>query len=88
MPRGKEVREQKPLMRVTEAARLLGLSPSRGYVMVQRGLIPAIRIGHAVRVPREAFEKWMRGHVEAALESVKRSAEQVNGGAEGKPADE
>ncbi|HEY8415738.1 MAG TPA: helix-turn-helix domain-containing protein [Thermaerobacter sp.] len=41
------------LLTVPEAAKVLRVGVSRAYEMAQRGEIPAIRIGHRVRVPRD-----------------------------------
>lgn len=61
---------QPKLMRVRELATELGLSRSRAYALVRAGRIPAIRVGNAIRIPREAFERWMRERADAALAAV------------------
>ena len=44
------------LLRVSEAAALLGVSRSTLYQLIARGELRVIRIGRSVRVPREALE--------------------------------
>lgn len=43
-------------MPVDEAVRLLGVSRSHAYDLVARGLLPAIRLGRRLRIPRAAVE--------------------------------
>ena len=47
------------LLRVDEAARLLGIGTTLAYEMVGRGDLPSIRLGRSVRVPRAALEAWI-----------------------------
>jgi excisionase family DNA binding protein len=47
------------LLRVTEAAKLLALSRTKVYEMAERGEIPVVRIGTAVRVPRRRLLEWI-----------------------------
>jgi excisionase family DNA binding protein len=47
------------LLRVTEAAQLLALSRTKVYEMAERGQIPVVRIGTAVRVPRRKLIEWI-----------------------------
>lgn len=59
--------DQTPLLlRVPEVARLLGVSRTRAYVLVQRGELPAIRIGQSVRVSRRALEAWIERQEQSA----------------------
>lgn len=51
------------LLTVPEAARLLRIGVSRAYEMAQRGEIPAIRIGHRVRVPRDELLRMIGSQV-------------------------
>ncbi len=43
----------------SEAAELVGLSPRAIYRAVQRGELEAVRLCSRIRIPREAFEKWI-----------------------------
>jgi excisionase family DNA binding protein len=47
------------LLRIEEAARLLNLSRSHVYTLVQGGVIPSIRIGRAVRIPKAWVQSWV-----------------------------
>src|SRR5438094_6761456 len=47
------------LLRMTEVATLLGLGRSTVYELVQRGELPVIHVGRAVRVPTDALERWI-----------------------------
>lgn len=45
--------ENAPLtISVEEAGRMLGIGRSSAYAAVRRGDIPALRVGHLIRVPR------------------------------------
>jgi excisionase family DNA binding protein len=48
------------LLTPAEVAVRLGLSRSKVYRMIERGELPSLRIGRAVRVPCRAFEEWLR----------------------------
>lgn len=50
------------LVRVEEAARLLSLSRSTVYAMVQKGDIPSVKCGSARRIAVTAIEQWIREH--------------------------
>ena len=47
------------LLTVPEMATALNVSQARGYELVRKGLIPAIRIGRQVRVHPDQLERWM-----------------------------
>lgn len=55
-----------PLLTVSEAAKLLRISPWTLYHHVQRGILPAVRIGRRVRFSRAALEAWLEGQAAAA----------------------
>ena len=53
----KEIREW---LRVPEAAELLGLPRTRTYELIQRGELPAVRMGErSIRVNRRELEKFL-----------------------------
>ena len=57
------------LLRVEEAARRLGLSRSKVYLLVSTGEIPSVTIGRSRRVRSVDLERWineLRGAPEAA----------------------
>jgi excisionase family DNA binding protein len=51
------------LLRIDVAAERLAVSRATLYRMVQRGEIPTVRIGTAVRVPVSALERWLAGQM-------------------------
>jgi excisionase family DNA binding protein len=46
-------------VRVSEAARLLSLSRSKAYQLINSGELPAVRIGKTMRVPLAALRDWV-----------------------------
>jgi excisionase family DNA binding protein len=61
------------LLRVTDLATAVGVSTSRIYQLLRARELPAVRIGGAIRVPLEAWEKWLAEQRDRALEAVRRS---------------
>jgi excisionase family DNA binding protein len=57
-------------LRPSELAPLLGVGPSRVYQLIRAGLIPATRVGGAIRIPRTAWEAWVREKGEEAISSL------------------
>lgn len=53
--------EQRAVITVEEAARLLGLGRSAAYEAARRGQIPTRRLGRRVLVPVPALLEWL-GH--------------------------
>ncbi len=53
------------LYRFPEAAQLLGLGRSTVYELVQRGELPVVRVGRAVRIAAEDLQAWIAAHREA-----------------------
>ena len=47
------------LLTVEEVAARLALARGTVYGMTQRGGLPVVRIGRAVRVPEEALARWV-----------------------------
>lgn len=59
------------LLRPTDVARLLKLSRSQVYIMAQRGELPVLRIGHALRIPAAELARWVeRQTIPAADEAA------------------
>lgn len=56
---------------VPEVAAEMGLSRQRIYDMVLReGLIPHVRHGRAIRIPKSAWQEWLAAQHDAAMQSV------------------
>ena len=53
------IQNEPELLRVIEAAKILALSRTKVYEMTERGEIPIVRIGSAVRIPRRKLLDWI-----------------------------
>jgi excisionase family DNA binding protein len=47
------------LLRADEVAKLISLGRTKVYEMMAEGELPVVRIGTAVRVPRQALLDWI-----------------------------
>lgn len=47
------------MLTVEEAAAYLRIGRSKAYQMVASGLLPSMRMGGLLRIPRGALEKWI-----------------------------
>jgi excisionase family DNA binding protein len=54
-------------------AELIGCSRAMAYRLMQRGIIPVVRIpgGKTVRVPREALLEWIKDNTRAGTEATR-----------------
>ena len=55
------------LVRVEEAARILSLSRSTIYEMMDAGELPSVRYGAARRIPVAALRAWVAQHTQATV---------------------
>ena len=53
--------QEKVVYTVLEAAELLGLSRHTAYEGVRSGVIPSVRVGRRILVPRVALERMLEG---------------------------
>ena len=60
------------LLRIDEVADRLAISRATTYRLIQRGTIPTIHIGSAVRIPAEALERWLQDQVAANTPTDRR----------------
>ena len=44
---------------VNEIARILGVSRTQEYRLVQEDLFKSVRIGKAIRISKRSFDKWL-----------------------------
>ena len=44
---------------VSEIARILGVSRTQAYRLVQEGLFKIVRIGNAIRISKRSFDEWL-----------------------------
>lgn len=51
------------LLRIAEAAQLLGVGRSTVYQLVAANAVPVVRIGRLVRIPRDALLRWIEDQV-------------------------
>jgi excisionase family DNA binding protein len=51
-----------PTITVPQAARLLGVSRAAAYTAIQRGEVPALRIGHRLVVPTADLRRLLGHH--------------------------
>jgi len=51
------------LLRIAEAAELLGVGRSTVYQLVSANAVPVVRVGRLVRIPRDALLRWIKDHV-------------------------
>jgi excisionase family DNA binding protein len=49
----------KLLARPTEAAEALGISRTRIYELLAKGVIPSVRIGGSIRIPVDRLRAWI-----------------------------
>jgi excisionase family DNA binding protein len=47
------------LLRAADVQAQLGMSRAKVYRLMQRNILPTIRIGGSVRVPRKALFRWI-----------------------------
>ena len=48
------------LLRVYEAAKVIGMGRSKTYELVAAGVLPSVRVGRSLRVPAEAVREFVR----------------------------
>ncbi len=46
---------------VPEAGELLGVSRNKAYELARDGIIPTLRLGRKLVVPKARFEEWING---------------------------
>ncbi len=51
-----------PLWNVNDLARFFRTSPDAIYKMVERGLVPHIRLGRTLRFDPDAIRRWLDEH--------------------------
>jgi len=54
------LREGEQLLKASEVAKLLRVSPAMVYRLLQSGELPAVRIGHAVRVLPSDLDEYVK----------------------------
>jgi len=54
---------QQPLLTSDEVAKILKVSRSYAYLMMKRGDLPVVHVGHAIRVRPEDLERYIHNNV-------------------------
>lgn len=56
------------LLKVSEAARMVGLTKSRAYDLVSKGVIPSVRLSPStLRIPVKALEAWIAANTQGGV---------------------
>jgi excisionase family DNA binding protein len=55
------------VLTVAQVQEVLGLGKAKAYEVVHQAGFPALRIGKVIRVPRDAFFRWLE---ERAIQTV------------------
>ena len=58
---------EKDVLNASDLAGLLGVTTGRVYQLIADGVIPSTRIGRSIRIPRPAWEAWLRQQTDRAL---------------------
>ena len=64
---------EREVLKPSEIAAMLGVSSGRVYQLIAAGVIPATRIGHALRIPRAAWDAWLLQQRKSAVASARRA---------------
>lgn len=62
MQHEREVPPLQPLLTIKQVQRVLGLSRSMVYVLIQRGELRAVHIGTAIRVKQSEIRRFIQEH--------------------------
>lgn len=65
--------DERLLLRVGEAADLLGVSRSQAYWLIREGRVPALRLGHSIRVPTAALRSWLQSEIDCEQKATEPS---------------
>jgi excisionase family DNA binding protein len=69
---------EQQLLRPAQIAPFLGVSASRVYQLIAAGVLPSVRVGGSIRVPRPALQEWLKVQTEDALAAIADLAPTVN----------
>lgn len=64
--------ELPPILTVPEAAAFLRIGRTAAYEAVRLGLIPSVRLGRLVRIPRDALLAWLAADGEVKQDGARR----------------
>lgn len=58
---------EKLVYTVTETAQILDIGMNKAYELVQQNLIPNLRVGRKILIPKQSLEKWL---VKSAVKDI------------------
>lgn len=64
------MRKAPAFLEVRDVARALGVSVGQTYRLIAAGKLPGTKVAGVIRVPREAWERWLSDQTELALANV------------------
>ncbi len=67
----REIESMPAFLTVEEVAGILRLKRSTAYEYVRQGIIPSIRLGSFIRVPKARLVEWMMGKQEKGGRAAK-----------------
>lgn len=62
---------EKEILRPSDLAPLLGVTTGRVYQLIAAGILPSVRVAGSIRVPREAWQRWLDEQRDRALRAVR-----------------
>jgi excisionase family DNA binding protein len=57
------------LLRAADLQEVLGLSRAKIYRLMQDNVLPTVRIGGSIRVPRRALVRWIEQHTRSSTDA-------------------
>ncbi len=74
--------DEKELLRPADLAVRLGVTSNRVYQLLREGVIPSLRVGGSLRVPRSVWVAWLEEQRERAIataEAARRKSKKRRG---------
>ena len=77
---GLEMTYTRELLRPSDLAPLMGVGRGRIYQLVAAGVLPSIRRGRSILIPRAAWERWLVDQRDQALAAAKLTPQESTSG--------
>ena len=77
MPPKTHVYLDRPLLTIPETAEYLGIGKTLTWQLVQQGVLPSVRLGRLVRVPRARLDAWLASEDAAAALTRHRTLRRI-----------
>lgn len=61
--------QEKATLTVEEMAKYLGIGRSKAYEIAKERVVPILRMGRAIRIPKKALDDWIHHESMAVKES-------------------